>query len=119
RSFARVLAVDVGFDPSSVITMEVAPVDPDPEVARQYYPALVEALRHRPGVEAVGAVDHVPLTGSSTGTLGRVGDRAMPLNTRHFVPGYFEAIGFALTAGRFPTEADASTELPSAVINAS
>ena len=37
------LSVDLGFDHSRVVIMEVAPVDPSDEVAARYYPALVDA----------------------------------------------------------------------------
>jgi predicted permease len=126
RSFARVMAVDVGFDPRRVMTMEVEPMNPDPEVLRQYYPALVEALRGRPGVEAAGAVDHMPLASGSTVTTARVGgDRVrhngapLMLHVREFVAGYFETVGFSLTSGRFPADADMAAGLPAAMLNAS
>ena len=45
RSFARLARVDVGFDPSAILTMEVEPVDPAPAVLNQYYPALLGAIR--------------------------------------------------------------------------
>ncbi|HVL67595.1 MAG TPA: ABC transporter permease [Vicinamibacterales bacterium] len=117
RSFARMLSVDVGFDPRAVVTMEVTPVDQSGPVLRQYYPALVESLQHLPGVAAAGAVDHLPLAGSSTMVIGNVEGRRMPINVRQFVPGYFEAIGFTLRQGRFPSRADASAGVPLAVVN--
>jgi predicted permease len=52
RSFSRLMSVDLGFDPSSFVTMEVAPVDPSPSVAAAYYPALLRAVRALPGVAA-------------------------------------------------------------------
>ena len=38
RSFARVMAVDVGFDPSAILTMEVAPVEQTPAVMTAVLP---------------------------------------------------------------------------------
>jgi hypothetical protein len=101
-------------------------MNPDPEILRQYYPALVEALRGRPGVEAVGAVDHMPLASGSTVTTARVGGDwvrldgdPMMLHVRHFVAGYFETVGFSLVYGRFPADADLRAGLPAALLNAS
>lgn len=112
RSFARVLSVDLGFDPESIVTMEVVPVDPNEAVLREYYPVLLQRLRAVPGIEAVGAVDHLPLGASAMVTSARidgkpvvVGTRAVNLYISHVLPGYFEAIGFRLKEGRFPTEA--------------
>jgi hypothetical protein len=44
-----------------VLTIDIVPVSTDAATLRQYYPALVEPLRHLPGVEAADAVGHFPL----------------------------------------------------------
>lgn len=120
RSFARVLAVDVGFDPESFVTMEVVPVETSGATLEQYYPALVQSLRSLPSIEAVGAVDHLPLSGSTMMTDARApGARWAFVNVHQFLPGYFEAIGFPLKEGRFPTEADAAAQMPVAMLNES
>jgi predicted permease len=117
RSFARIVTVDVGFDPGSFVTMEVVPIDPAQATLKHYYPALVRSLRQLPGVEAVGAVDHLPLSASymTTTTIAR-GQRWSP-QVHQFLPGYFEAIGFTLKQGRFPGEADAGAAAPVALLN--
>lgn len=112
RSFARVLAVDVGFDPDTVLTMEVEPVDPAPAVMRQYYPALLAALRANPDVLEAGGADSVPLTaGSTLVSFVQVGDSRENINVRQVLPGYFETLGLSARLGRLPVDADtASTE---------
>jgi putative ABC transport system permease protein len=124
RSFARVLAVDVGFDPESIVTMEVVPVDPNEAVMREYYPVLLQSLRALPDVEAVGAVDYLPLKGMSNMSVALVdgekwgeGGRTSNVHVRHVMPGYFEAIGFRLKQGRFPAEIDRGAAIGTAVLN--
>lgn len=118
RSFSRMLAVDVGFDPSRVVIMEAAPVDPSEEVPARYYPALVDALRGLPGIEAVGAVDNAPLAGgSSVGGVFVDGQPTPMVHFRTFVPGYIEAIGFDVESGRIPSAAETRAELPAALVN--
>ena len=117
RSFDRILSVDVGFDPGQIITMEVVPVSADAAVTKRYYPSLVNALRTLPGIDAVGAVDHLPLAGSSTGTGVMVEGKRVPMKINEFVPGYFEAIGFTLLEGRWPVPADASGDAAVSILN--
>jgi putative ABC transport system permease protein len=119
RSFAKVMAVDLGFDPGGVVTMEVSPVDSNPDILRQYYPALVGTLQEHPGIDAAGAVDFFPLGDSSVGTSATVAGRSFGPAVHEFLPGYFEATGFRLEAGRLPTAADRATGVPQALINAS
>ncbi len=119
RSFTRMMSVDVGFDPDSILTMEVIPVDASAPVLTQYYPALVESLRTLPGVAAAGAINNMPLQGGSTLTAARAdGADWMSLHTREFIPGYFEAIGLRLVDGRLPSPAEMTAAMPAVIINA-
>jgi putative ABC transport system permease protein len=105
RSFARLTGVDVGFDPSAFLTMEVEPLDPAPTVLRQYYPALLRAVRTLPEVAVAGAVDYLPLRDGWTVTFVK-GAGQTNLSVTQVMPGYFEAIGLPVKLGRFPTESD-------------
>ena len=113
KSFARILAVDVGFDPDAVITMQVTPVVSGAEALQQYYTDLVPLLRGIPGVDAAGAVDQLPLGGSATKSVARVDGQAYGVDLRHYVSGYFETLGFPLREGRLPADGHG----PEAVIN--
>jgi predicted permease len=117
RSFARILSVDVGFDPDRIVTMEVIPVNPDAAVMKAYYPSLVASLRTLPGIDAVGAVDNLPLGGSSSGTSAVVDGKKLPVKINEFVAGYFEAIGFELLEGRVPAPADGSGDVGVSILN--
>jgi putative ABC transport system permease protein len=115
RSFARLVSTDVGFNPAAILTLEAWPV----ELADQhaYYPALVQKVRTLPGIEMAGAVDHVPLKGSSVVSGARLDSgRNVTLGIRTMLPGYLEAIGMPLRQGRLLTEQDL-TGTPVAIIN--
>ena len=79
RSFARVSAVDLGFNPDGLITMEVLPLDRDPAVHKAYYAALVQRVRITPGVASVGLVDNFTLGGGTRFTVcAAAGNRSVP-----------------------------------------
>jgi predicted permease len=117
RSFSRILAIDVGFNPEAVVTMEVVPIDVTPEIQKGYVPALVSSVRAIPGVEAAGAANRAPLDGSGSYAEATIGDRSITIARRSVTPGYFEALGLRLRQGRFPTDADARAAEPFAVLS--
>jgi len=117
RSFSRLLAVDMGFIPESIVTMEVTPLDPNPAAQARYYPDLLRSLRAIPGVAAAGAVDHMPLAGSSTVTSATIDGRRVTIGIRQALPGYFEAMGIPLRQGRLLTDQDHAASLPAAIVN--
>jgi predicted permease len=118
RSFALMMSVDVGFDPDAVLTMDVSPIDKSQPALKHYYPALVESLRHVPGVAAAGAVSHMPLQSASPVTRGSV-DAGGPvsLHVREFIAGYFDAIGLRVEQGRLPSPAEMAGSARAVVIN--
>jgi putative ABC transport system permease protein len=96
--------------------MEVEPLDTAASVRRQYYPALLEALRALPGLAAAGAVDSLPFRDGYTVTFLKNGGQAN-IVMKQVLPGYFEAIGQPLKLGRLPTEADHTSAEPVVVLN--
>jgi hypothetical protein len=79
----------------------------DPSVLSTYYPALLERVRALPGVDSAGAIDFAPLAGGTNVTgAKRAGGANLHVNTQHVLPGYFEAMGIQLRAGRFLTAGD-------------
>jgi hypothetical protein len=119
RSFTRILNVEVGFEPSTFTTLEVVPVDPSEATLKEYYPALLERLRGISTVEAVGAIDHLPLSASTMRTTVRARDKRMFPSLHQFLPGFFEAVGYSLKQGRFPNDADTRAPVPAALLNES
>ncbi len=117
RSFARLSAVDLGFDPDGLITMEVLPLERDPAVHESYYTALVQRVRTTPSVASVGLVDNFPLGDGTSLTILRGSGEPNFASVFATLPGYFETIDVALRAGRLPTDADYATGLRATVIN--
>jgi predicted permease len=105
RSFARLTGVDLGFDPRTVLTMEVEPLDPAPAVLAQYYPALLDAIRTLPGLAAAGAVDYFPLYDASAVGFAK-GAGKTNVSKSQILPGYFESLGLPVKMGRLPTDSD-------------
>src|SRR4029453_11639146 len=66
RSFARLVSVDLGFTTANVLTLEVEPLEQVAAVRRDYYSALIDALRRLPEVVSAGALDQNALTGGAT-----------------------------------------------------
>jgi predicted permease len=107
RSFAKLASVDLGYDPASVLTFEVEPVDQSAAVRNQFYPAFVDHVRHLPGVLAAGAIDQLTLTGGNSYIYADSDTGArFEGPTRTVLPGYFEAIGIHPIAGRLLEDAD-------------
>ncbi len=114
RSFSHLQAVNPGFQPDHVLTLEISLPDaryPDPQKAAFFAP-LLERVRLLPGVESVGAIGHLPLGGDIESYAMQVEGRAPLLNEYanpdcHVVmPGYFQALKVPLIEGRFPDEHD-------------
>ncbi len=120
RSFTKVMEVNLGFDPHGVIAMEVSPATPGRAAHAAYYPELIEYLRARPGVAAVGAVDYAPLVSGSRFTSAVVpGKEPAGVGVRQYMGDFFAALGVTLTDGRFPTDADRARAVPLVVLNES
>ena len=118
RSFARLVSVNLGYEPESFLTLQVAPLDPSPAVAAQYYPALVAAIRQLPDVEVAGASDQLPIGGRRRAGFVKVADQPpIRIDEREVLPGFFEAIGLPLKQGRFLTDADLAAGKSVVVIN--
>lgn len=118
RSFVRLADVDLGFDPESFLTVQVAPVDPTPAVSAAYYPALLDAVRALPDVVSAGAATQLPLGGSRrAGGIIVPGRDPLRIDVRLMTSGFFEALGIPLRQGRLPTDADRTSARPVVVVN--
>jgi predicted permease len=116
RSFARLAVVDVGFDPSAVLTFEVEPLETAATVRQAYYPALLSAIRTLPELAAAGAIDSLPLRDGYTVTFIKGADQTNVV-MKQTLPGYFEALGQPVKLGRLPTESDRTSAEPVVLIN--
>ena len=119
RSFMRISAVDLGFDPDGLVTMRVLPLDRNPAAHKEYYWALQQRLRTTAGIESVGIVDNFALGGGGSYSSVMAGGTSTSTSLFDITPGYLETIGAALREGRLPTDADYASGFRAAVMNAS
>jgi putative ABC transport system permease protein len=124
RSFYLLERVRPGFDPTNVLTFQVqAPFSrySTPESAARFEQAVEDGIAALPGVVAVGGVVRLPLTGSGPQTPYAYNPEteqkweSISADWRPATPGYFQAMGIRLAAGRFFTRAD-DREHPRVVI---
>jgi putative ABC transport system permease protein len=115
RSLVELRRVNTGFESSRALTMHLAitrtKYPEDRDVAALVYRVL-EGVRALPGVVAAGMVNRLPIIGGTqSGAIEFEGDN-LPVkqigNTdwRTATPGYFQAMGIPLIAGRLLAESD-------------
>jgi predicted permease len=126
RSFTRLLSVDAGFNPEQVLTLRTSlpPARyPDSVSMVRAYADVGRRLRELVGVRAAGGVTGLPLA-TTRGDWSVVLEGDAP--TRRLdraadwqvvTPGYFEALGIPLKAGRTFTDADRADTLQVIVVN--
>jgi predicted permease len=129
RSYAKVLAVDPGFDADGLlIATTVLPASryPDPADRDAFYQRVLERVRVLPGVENAGYVNFAPLVIKGGGSITLVEGRPRPApgemarfiaSNRAVSPGYLEMLGVPLASGRFIDERDTRSAPGAAVIN--
>jgi len=129
RSFAELRAVDLGFASERLLTAELRlPADryAEPESRIGFYTRLREELAALPGVEQVGIVSLLPLRDPGNDVRIARPDQLAALSVfgqtayqRAALPGYFEAMGIPLLAGRDVAETDDETAPPVIVLSRS
>ena len=125
RTFAALEAVDPGFNPHNVISMVVSVAgsnEEDPGRREMFYRQLIERVRSLPGVQAAGAINHLPLAGDLWGWHFAIEGRPKPRPGeaphaiyRMVTPGYFAAMRLPIVRGRDINDAD-NVAAPGAVI---
>ncbi len=126
-SYLRVSSIDPGFASERVLTAKIAPSArryPDPRSRETFYSTVVERLQNLPGVESVGMVMNLPLSGSSMNRGFEVDGRPAPkadenvtMDYQIVSPGYFSALQIPIKRGRPLSEADTGTTERVIVIN--
>jgi predicted permease len=124
RSLHALRGVDAGFNPRGVLTMTVALPEaryPQPAQIRGFFDGLVERVRALPGVQSVGLVDTLPVTGGGSVqpivVEGRpeLNPREQPtVSVRFSGGGYVKTMEIPIVRGRDFTAADAEAMLISA-----
>jgi len=123
RSYINVETVNTGFAQSTVTTS----IDFDQRYSQgqhaEFFHSLLDRLQGQPGVQAVGAVDHLPL--SNTDSIGSFAVEGYPnkksqtVESRSVTSGYFSAMQTPLVAGRLFTAADKPMSQHQVIVNES
>jgi putative ABC transport system permease protein len=110
RTFAALQRIDPGFDPRGVLTMVVSlsgSAESAPPRRAVFFRDVVQGLRGLGGVDAVGAINHLPMAGDIWGLPFYVEGHPLPAPGevptaayRVVLPGYFDAMRLPLVRGR-------------------
>jgi putative ABC transport system permease protein len=132
RSFQRLTAIEPGFDPSRLLTMQVWLAVPNDnakgrfftqEQRQAFYGRLRDAVARVPGVREAALVSRLPFRGRATvgfAIEGRTQTPDQPPNLAEFravSPNYFAAMKIPLLAGAGLPALDDSASVPSVAIN--
>ena len=126
RSLWALQRVQLGFDPSQVLTMRLSLPAASYQTSEQvvdFYSRLLERVRAIPGVRTVGAVRALPL-GSTIGDFGLRVEGFTPTpgtgakgDWQIATPGYLEAMGERVIRGRGITADDKTDTMLVALVN--
>jgi putative ABC transport system permease protein len=133
RSLDRLFAVNPGFDPSHLLTMQVQTSGhkfDDPASApgrgstarRLFFEQALEAVRRIPEVRAAAFTSLLPLTNPELGIYGALFEkdqRGFDVFRYAVTPGYFKALRIPLVRGRVLDEHDDASAPPAVVISQS
>lgn len=121
RSVVGITNQDPGFEPDGVLKVRMSPpADRYPDAASldRLWSSIEDRTRAVPGVEAVGTIHAVPLSGANWGVNAWLrpeedprADEGHPARVAYISPGYFEAMGIEFEAGRGPERTDAGQAL--------
>lgn len=127
RSLVALQRVDAGFEPAHVLTLKL---QPSGERYRglgrslAYYRRVMEQIGALPGVQAVGAINHLPLSGYNWVSTVRLDERPLPpgmspptVGWRMIDGAYFQAMRIPLRAGRMFSEHDTQQSQQVVIVN--
>jgi putative ABC transport system permease protein len=123
RSFWRIQSVDLGFEPSHLLTAGVR-LPGDRARAVNFLNELLQRIERLPGVTSAAACAGAPLTAAGHNAFVIEGRPAQPNDLSQdaildpVTPDYFRTMGIALRSGRYLTAED-SVQSPHAVISES
>ena len=130
KSFLRLQSVNAGFTLDSLLTatLELPRAKYQDDARKsQFFRQVVERVGGLPGVEAVGAVSQLPLSGKEELDGFSIEGRTDPIEAsqiqtadfRVITPGYFRAMRIPLLKGRFFNEQDRASTTYSMIIDES
>jgi putative ABC transport system permease protein len=126
RSFLQLQAVNPGFSAERVLTLRLSPSGANFRQDRQYvdfYKQVTQRLSGLSGVEAVGAINNLPLSKGRTTAYWIQGQPLLPtdqwpgVNYRNITPDYFRVLNIPVVQGRGFEERDNASAPLVALIN--
>ena len=126
KSVANLRGIDIGFNPSQLLTMQVPlpPLRYDTNQKRaSFYDDLVRRVGSLPGVRGAAAAMFLPMMGYAGTPVQDAAKPPLPLNQRMIAtmwsttPGYFRTLGIPLRRGRDFTERDTADAQRVAIID--
>jgi len=127
QSFLRLEQVNPGFKTDHVLTMELSlPANSYPRQQRStFFQQLIERSKALPGVQAVAAAKHLPLSGDNMNFAVDIEGHPFPpgkspgADCRFVTPDYFAALGIPLIKGRMLSDSDGAQAPQVLLINES
>lgn len=124
RSLERLFAVDPGFQPSHLLTMQVQTSGhrfDDDRVKSRFFQRALEKVRQVPGVSAAAFTSLLPMSGATNETYGTKFEDGNSYDVFRYAvsPGYFETTGIPLRRGRLLDAHDVAGAPPAVVISES
>jgi predicted permease len=127
ESFARLMQVNPGFAPKSLMTFPIALPSsryPQPQQQAEFYRRLLERVKAIPEVQAAGATSYLPLSGAMRFVFFCPEGRACQgigkdptIAMRQVSPEYFETARTPLLRGRVFTAQDVAGGQPVVIVN--
>ncbi len=124
RSYINVESVDTGFSPATVsmnIGLDTRYGQPQQRIA--FFRDLFARFQALPGVQAVGAINDLPLSNSEDLKLfmvdGYPNEKNQLAESRWITPQYFSAMNIPLVAGRSFSDEEYSSDAHTVIINRS
>jgi putative ABC transport system permease protein len=127
RSFLALMAVNPGFNEDGVLAVQLSvPTGEvaEPAAVADFYRQLAERVAAQPGVQAVGFVAAVPLSGQLSFITHAIADHPTgpgelpPMAFLTYIDaGYFDALGIPVVEGRALTADDAAHRFRGAVVS--
>jgi putative ABC transport system permease protein len=127
QTMSKLLAVDPGFDPKNVLTLDISLPQVNtyygPPVHARFCQQLQESVAALPGVVSVGAVAHLPMEGNAGRGFNIEGQPVPPPEQKTGAsysvacPGYFRTMRIPMIAGREFTDQDTVNAPQVIVIN--
>jgi putative ABC transport system permease protein len=125
RSFSKLQAVDPGFDPARVLSIQLTPApNSAADQWRVFYQQVSERIAALPGVEAAGLASEIFIGGSPDGLITIEGaspevaaTARIPFRGDVISEGLFQTLRVPLRKGRFFNAKDNQAAVPVTIIN--